>query len=124
MLNDWKPCFGATNYSETVSQTITLTAPDVEDADDYTLTCISLQYFDQSVNGTLGNCDGTPNDDADCTNKAKVSIRVVSDGGGGGGGGGGINADGWNITVKFLVIQFQMLHNAIVSRYLTSSNMT
>lgn len=48
---------------------------------DFTLTCISLQYFDQDKNGTLGRCDGSENDDLNCTNKASFTIHVTAGGG-------------------------------------------
>ena len=76
-INRWNPCFGAPDYAENVSQTISLTAP--SGTADYTLSCISLQYFDQADNGMLGTCDGTETDGSNCTNKAYVKIRVTED---------------------------------------------
>ena len=54
-IDDWGPCLGTPSYGSNISNSISLTAPSTGSAGtyDYTLSCISVQYFDQSGNDTL-----------------------------------------------------------------------
>ena len=56
-INDWDPCLGTPNYGSNVTNTISLTAPSTgsEGTYEYTLSCISVQYFGQTENETLKN---------------------------------------------------------------------
>ena len=88
---EWSPCLGAPTYSSNVSQPITLTAPSTGSSGttNYILSCISVQYFDQSENGTLGSCEGPENGGSNCTNRADIHIQVVDE-----------KENGSNITVN------------------------
>ena len=90
-IGGWNPCLGQTSYSTNISQEITLTAPSTgtRAVTEYALHCVSVQYFDQSEDGTLGSAnmdlyDGYNN----FTNQATIKIHVKEE-----------NNNGANITV-------------------------
>ena len=75
----WNPCFGQTSYSTNISQEITLTAPSTgtRAVTEYTLHCVSVQYFDRSEEGTLGSANTDLYDVYNnFTNQATIKIRV------------------------------------------------
>ena len=82
-IDEWSPCLATPKYGVNITHTISLTAPSTgnEYKTEYTLTCISVQYFDQADNGTLGSFYGSEN-------RADIKVIVTEE-----------NDNGHNITV-------------------------
>ena len=62
-IDEWTPCLGNAEYGANITQPITLIPPSTGKLGitEYTLTCVSVQYFDQADNGTLGDFYRTDN---------------------------------------------------------------
>ena len=73
-IDDWSPCLGNAEYGVNITQPISLIPPSTGEkgTTEYTLTCVSVQYFDQADNGTLGDFYGT-------ANRADIHIIVTEE---------------------------------------------
>ena len=92
-IDEWNPCLGLAEYGENITQPIILTPPSTgnQGKTEYTLSCVSVQYFDGAENGTLGDFYGEEN-------RADITVIVTEE-----------NDKGHNLTVSIKIGYFESL---------------
>ena len=92
-IDEWSPCLAVADYGANITQPITLTPPSTgkQGKTEYTLSCVSVQYFDGAENGTLGDFYGEEN-------RADIIVFVKEE-----------KDNGHNLTVSMKIGYFQSL---------------
>ena len=92
-IDEWSPCLALADYGVNITQPITLTPPSTgkQGKTEYTLSCVSVQYFDGAENGTLGDFYGEEN-------RADITVIVTEE-----------KDKGHNLTVSIKMRHFEIL---------------